>query len=44
MWNICYKETSKIEIEQIPPTINIYTSFISSMFEELRLVVCLDNP
>ena len=36
-------KTSKIEIKQIPPTINIYTSFIPSMLEELRLAVCLDN-
>ena len=35
-------KTSKIEIKQIPITINIYTSLITSMLEELA--VCLDNP
>ena len=37
-------KTSKIEIKQIPPTINIYTSFIPSMLQEFSLVVWLDNP
>ena len=41
--NLKNKQKKERKKEQIPPNINIYTFFIPSMLEELRLVVCLDN-
>ena len=41
--NLKNKTKKERKKEQIPPNINIYTFFIPSMLEELRLVVCLDN-